>query len=282
MALIIKVKEIIKTNKTLEKVVRLSLRPYFYLRYRKESLYAWMREKGLLSNTKVKYIRSIKNSHMGGRCFIVATGPSLTMEDLNFIKDEYSFGMNSSVLVLDKTEWTPDIFGIQDEYVYAKVERDLLEKSKSRLAGRILVSNTIRNLFPSSRQFHNFFLHYLDHKYNHEKTGEIRFSEDCSAVIYDDYSIIFSLMQLALYMGFKEIYLLGSDCNYNNEKAHFIDHGAKDPFAANAGSRLIYVHSKFKDFAEKHGVKVVNCTRGGMLEIYPRMQLEDVLGKRCI
>lgn len=40
-------------------------------------------------------------------------------------------------------------------------------------------------------------------------------------------------------MGFSEIYLLGSDCNYNQAKAHLVDHGATDPFAAHAGDRLI-------------------------------------------
>ena len=53
--------------------------------------------------------------------------------------------------------------------------------------------------------------------------------------------------------------------------------GHIDPYAMNAGERLIYVHSKFKEFADNHGVKVVNCTRGGMLEVYPRIALEEVL-----
>ena len=49
----------------------------------------------------------MKNTHVGERCFVVATGPSLTFEDLNALKDEFCFGMNSCVLALDKTEWTP-------------------------------------------------------------------------------------------------------------------------------------------------------------------------------
>ena len=84
-------------------------------------------------------------------------------------------------------------------------------------------------------------------------------------------------MQLAVYMGFKELYLLGSDCNYDLKKSHFIDHGAVDPFAAHVGNRLIYIHSKFKEWANARGVIVYNCTRGGMLEVYPRKTLEEVL-----
>ena len=33
----------------------------------------------------------------------------------------------------------------------------------------------------------------------------------------------------------------------------------------------------FKEWAEKKGFKVYNCTRGGMLEVYPRKSLEEVL-----
>lgn len=78
-------------------------------------------------------------------------------------------------------------------------------------------------------------------------------------------------------MGFKEIYLLGCDCNYNQTKKNFIEHGAKDPNASIMGDRLIYTHSMFDKFAKAHGVQVYNCTRGGMLEVYPRKKLEDVL-----
>lgn len=277
MPIIIRIKEGVKAIKAIERVARIALRPYFWLRYRKESFQAWLRGKGILSNRNVTFLRNLKQTHEGERCFIVATGPSLTMEDLNLIKDEFSFGMNSCVLALDKTEWIPNIYGIQDEFVYNKIESKLLEEAETKLKDKIFVSNTISSLFNSSEFFHEFFLHYLDHKYDHSKTGEIKFSEDCEIVIFDDYSILFSLMQLAVYMGFKKLYLLGCDCNYNQEKAHFLEHGVKDPFAANAASRLIFVHSKFKEFADAHGVKVVNCTRGGMLEVYPRKTLEEVL-----
>lgn len=90
--------------------------------------------------------------------------------------------------------------------------------------------------------------------------------------VYDGYSIALSLMQLAVYMGFKKIYLIGSDCNYNQKKKNFIEHGANINFEAKdiAGTRIIVAHEKFKKFADSHQVEVFNCTRGGMLEVYPR------------
>ena len=67
-------------------------------------------------------IKNFQNKYKGKRCFIVATGPSLTLEDLNKLNDykEYTFGMNSLVGFFDKTEWRPNFYVLQDCDVYKK------------------------------------------------------------------------------------------------------------------------------------------------------------------
>ena len=44
---------------------------------------------------KYEWLKQYKNKYDGKRCFIVATGPSLTVEDLSLLKNEITFGMNS-------------------------------------------------------------------------------------------------------------------------------------------------------------------------------------------
>ena len=279
MSKIVNLKKSIKSNSALENIIRRVMRPYFWFCWQRGEFQAWLRKKGISPSKKYEYIKSMKNTHVGERCFVVATGPSLTFEDLNALKDEFCFGMNSCVLALDKTEWTPQIVGCEDEYVYEKIEARLLEESKDRLKGRVLISHNVEQFFPSAKQFMIFPQNILDHKYDLNKYGTIKFSDDCHAIVYDAWSILFSLLQFAVYMGFKEIYLIGADCNYNNGNSHFIDHGVKDSHAFLAGRRLIYCHERFKEFADSKGVKVYNCTRGGMLEVYPRKTLEDVLSQ---
>lgn len=276
---IIKVKEFIKYS-SLGGVARLLARPYFWFNYKKSDYIAWRRKNGHHKTPKYEFLKDLKNTHKNERCFIVATGPSLTLEDLNLIKDEFCFGMNSCVFAMDKSNWIPNILGIQDEFVYQKIEEALLKESKGRLKDKIIVSDNVCMANTSARQFKQFHLHYLDHKYNPKGIGTCKFSDDCYNVVYDGYSIIFSILQFAIYMGFKEIYLLGADCNYQLPKAHFVEHGAREPNSAIIGNRLIFLHSLFKNFADAHDVKVINCTRGGMLEVYPRMKLEDVLVRK--
>lgn len=277
MAKILKLKESIKSNKYLEKPIRLMVRPWLWYGMQKSYFNAWLRKNSLKKFPEFDYLLDWKDAHKGERCFIVATGPSLTIDDLNLIKNEFSMSMNSGALLMEKTTWKPDFVGISDEYVYQKMEPELLRIFSGSNKERLLLSDYVQSFFRSAKQFRSFPVNLLDHKYNHEKTGIIKFSDDSHKIVYTDYSVIFCMMQLAVYMGFSEIYLLGSDCNYNQAKAHLVDHGVTDPFAAHAGDRLVYIHSKFKDFAESKGVKVYNCTRGGMLEVYPRKQLEDVL-----
>ena len=169
---------------------------------------------------------------------------------------------------------------IQDEYVYEKLENDILKHPELDIA----VNDFIASMFRILPSFKVFPLHMLDHKFYSRKgygQGSVKFSDDCYSVVYDGYSIIFSILQIACWMGFKEIYLLGCDCNYNSGKTHFISYGEiKGNKLEDAGQRVIRVHREFRKFADSRGVKVVNCTRGGMLEEYPRMSLEEVLGRK--
>ena len=52
-----------------------------------------------------KKYKALKNKHEGKRCFIVCTGPSLTLEDVNKLKNEYTFSMNNIFKCYDKTDW---------------------------------------------------------------------------------------------------------------------------------------------------------------------------------
>lgn len=268
----------LKKNKAIDTVSRIVAYPMFKARYNKSDKEARKRFFGA-DIPKYRWIKTLHNKYEGARCFVVATGPSLTMKDLELIKSELSFGMNSCVLALDKTQWRPDFYAIQDEYVYEKIEGVLKDISEQDLK-EIWVSESVASKFTLPDRFRVFSLHYLDHKMFHSKGyGEFKFSDDCYGCIYDGYTITFSILQMACYMGFKEIYLLGCDCNYNQKKSHFVEYGHKDPKAAIMGDKMIQGHYEFKKFADAIGVKVVNCTRGGMLEVYPREKLEDVLRK---
>ena len=272
-------KQSLKKNKYIDEVSRIIAYPYFRKMYTNSDKEVLERSRGV-DFPKFSWIKQYKNIHEGERCFVVATGPSLTVKDLNLIQKEISFSMNSAVLALKDTSWCPDYYMIQDEYVFRKL-RDKIREASSKELRKIWISESLEKQFGNEESYPVFPLHYLDHKmYHRSGYGEFKFSDDCYATIYDAYTITFSVLQMACYMGFKEIYLLGCDCNYKMPKTHFIEYGHKDPKATIMGDKMIAGHYEFKRFADEHNIKIINCTRGGMLEVYPRMTLEDVLQVR--
>ncbi len=221
------------------------------------------------------WIKDLKGTCEGKRCFVIGAGPSLTMEDLDAIKDEYSFGVNALILSLDKTKWRPTFYIVSDKYAYEKMYPQIDAHPELN----VWVAEEIDTVFSLPDWLKVYPTNLFD--YNicklKDKISKIAFSEDLYAAAYPAYSVIFVALQFAVYMGFKEIYLLGCDCNYRQEKQHFIEVEHRNTIPLNDGEKLIHIHGEFKKFADSHGVKVINCTRGGMLEVYPRMPLEDVL-----
>lgn len=215
--------------------------------------------------------------HEGERCFIVATGPSLTFDDLDLIKDETSFSMNSIIKILDKTKWRPKYYGIQDPFVYEKL-KDLILKEKR--IPNMFIADSIAKKFDVPPRCELMPMHYLKQRYVYEGQKYItKFSSDASLCVYSGYTITYSMIQLAVYMGFKEIYLLGCDSNYckDPKKQHFVESGFVDPNFSTAAYKMMFAYVEAKKYADAHNVKIYNATRGGMLEVFPRVKLEDVI-----
>lgn len=222
-------------------------------------------------------LKEWKDKYTGKRCFIIATGPSLTISDLEMLRNEYTFGMNSVCLLGDRTDWRPTFFGIQDEFVYEKVKDTLLKEN----VGQVFVSSRMKKMFNLPDDWVEFPIDgaYNSYEMQYEHRYFTKFSGDAYNIVWGGYTITYSIMQLAVYMGFKKIYLLGCDCNYQKGKPkNFIEHGNDDPTAVDQGyARMTAAYAEAKRWCDSHDVKIYNATRGGMLELFPRMRLEDVL-----
>ena len=196
--------------------------------------------------------------------------------DLELIKDEITFGMNSITRIFDKTDWRPTYYGIQDRQVYEKMEDSILDYY--RMSDNVFVADQLGRYFQLPANFIQFPYNGNYHIYRGAyEDYSVDFSPNAYEVVYDGYSITYSLIEIAIYMGFKEIYLLGADCNYpKGEKNHFVESGFVDKNAASNPIRMRVGYQAAKEYADAHGIKIVNCTRGGMLETFKRMNLEDV------
>ncbi|GEM_PF-1175188 len=233
------------------------------------------RQYGMMDN-RFEKILSYKDKFNGKRCFVACTGPSLTIADLELLKNEYVFGMNSICMIHTLTDWTPDFFGIQDLGVFEKIQHHLLSTNN----GLVFAPYSFKKRIDYGQDWIYFhmcdYYHYFEA--NHGRNF-VHFSDDSYIRVYDGYSITYTILQLAIYMGFKEIYLIGADCNYFGEKKNFIEHGNPGTPPERVEPRMIVAYGKVKEYVDCHNIKIINVTRGGRLEIFPRENLETVLAR---
>lgn len=228
-----------------------------------------------------KRIRALKDIHKGERCFICATGPSMTIEDLEKLKNEYTFGVNAIACVFDKTDWRPTYYAVSDHAVFTKVQ-PILKKEEG--LNVLIGSNAFLNrnhmlsedwtIYPENYAYHDYEKKYKNKYF-------VKFSDDAYSIIYDGYTVVYGMIQMAIYMGFKEIYLIGTDCNYAvGKQNHFVESGHVIPKQdlESAYARLMCGYEEVVRYLKKHkDIKVFNATRGGMLELFPRVNLDEVV-----
>lgn len=236
---------------------------------------AFFRHHGLAYG-KYEKIKKLKDTYKGKRCFIIATGPSLTSEDILKLKNEYTFSMNSICLKYDELGWRPTFYGIQDYKVFHKLKSVMSYPDIKYIFVDGFYSNE-KDVekdnwvyFPRNA-YYNGFNAYFKHEYN------AKFSGDAASVVYEGFTITCSLIQIAVYLGFDKIYLLGCDCNYATPGDHFVDHGVVDPTYKESKNRMIAGYSAAKKYADSNGIKIYNATRGGMLEVFERVNLDDIV-----
>ncbi len=253
---------------------------------KKTVIFLWS-QVGKKKQKRCNGIEKYKDLYVGERCFIVATGPSLSVEDLELIKSEISFSMNSIINLYEKTTYRPTYYLIQDGNVERRLRDKLIEifdNHKASFIGigdipgfRAIINRQQAKYYKEKFEFYNLSVayHIYDMCYSAPRKIPTKFSSDCAEYVYDGCSVTYSAIQLAIYMGFKKIYLLGCDTNYSGhadgspseEKGN-----DSDPVLA-----MINSYEVAKKYADAHNIKIYNATRGGMLEVFSRVNLDDVI-----
>ena len=240
-----------------------------------------------------------KDKHEDRRGFVIGNGPSLKIDDLEKLRDEITFGCNGVYALYDHTKWRPTYYVTQDATSIKALKREDV-RQKVRESEAIFT-----NLF--SYYYINDYGDKLDNVYfykNKQGVDEIRlranFSDDISQLIYNAGTISYVMLQLAIYMGIKEIYLLGIDFSFSADKKlngeivkqDVIDHNeiiekeeAKNyslhkklfnaKYMANTEYQLMGYQAA-KRYADAHGIKIYNATRGGKLEVFPRVDFDTL------
>ncbi|MDO8556795.1 MAG: DUF115 domain-containing protein [Nanoarchaeota archaeon] len=152
-----------------------------------------------------------KNMYNGRRCFIVASGPSLAYKDLSFLKEEVVIALNLSILTLDLFGIKPQFNIIADRYQYINF-KDIYEKLTFNTFVKKIIVASACDTFPSDLKDEN--THFFPIKLQQEKAD---FSVDINKGFARGKTVAFDAIQLAYYLGFKEVYILGMDMTVKHD-----------------------------------------------------------------
>jgi len=243
-------------------------------------------------------IRQFENKHKGERCFLIGNGPSLSSDDLTKLheRNEISFGCNAICKIFHQTPWRPKYYALMDPSYFAdkKLLSSIEAKYKFFPESCGLYPGVPSDLMDMLLQGKgkSFFCRLIPIS-KVDKLPE--FSTDASRALYAGATVMYAMMQIAVYMGFSKLILIGVDGGtvvpdnpkeYVIEKHHFFDEDEQWIKTYNSihiptGSEIAKQsvtneYLKAETHTRERGIKILNATRGGVIDVFERMDFDSL------
>ena len=240
---------------------------------------------------KTKYgkrLATLKDMHKGETCVVVGNGPSLKAADLQklYEKGVSTFATNRVFKIFNQTDWRPTYYASEDILLMRDAQKIIEEMP---VQGRFIPINL--------KWFENVDIPNADYFYIEYKApmkDAFGLSTNIPHSIRCRGTITVTCLQLAIYMGFSKIYLIGVDHNFakmfdkngnvvinSTIQNHFV--GDYDKGIYDQGFHVDEATEAYMDVERlscKMGTfRVFNATRGGKLEVYERVNLDDFLNE---
>jgi len=221
-------------------------------------------------------LHRFRDCHRGERLALVCNGPSLNQTDFSLIRGEISMGLNKIFLGFRRFHFYPRY--------YLAINQRVIEQSAQEIARlncvRFLKDMACKNPLPESA------LTYLLHS-----RAEQQFHPDLCKGFFEGYTVTFAALQLAYFMGFSEVVIVGMDHRYSytglpNEShvlqgpdtnhfdpSYFSGDKWDNPDLANSERFYAMARSSY----ETDGRRIIDCTVNGGCTVFEKGRLEDVL-----
>jgi hypothetical protein len=229
----------------------------------------------------VKRNSKFKNIHNGERCFILGTGPSLKDVNPEYLKNEIIFGVN----FLQRSDFmkyiTPTYYCLYDN-IFHTTAKESTKEIIEQFPNTTFFLRT--NAFDAVKEFNiknnNIYYQYCN-LYQYDNYINVDMANNMTA----PFNVVLGCIQTAIYMGFKEIYLLG--CDFNSFASLKVEHcydkdNAPDRqmsigFELKFYSMVSYHHYALSKYAKENKIRIINLTPNSLLDAYERRDLEDII-----
>jgi hypothetical protein len=242
---------------------------------------------------------SLNGRHAGERrCFVIGNGPSLKGMDLKPLAEEYTIAANSFYKHPDARTLQLDYLCINDPHFMKDEPRAIAWHrtiADNLPTARLVLNEAARPLVHRHKLYSGQAVHYVKRGRSTHRASAVNLDlrRPLNVGVTTGSSVA---IPLALCLGFREIYLIGFDCNWladTSASYHFyqtheyfpeFDSVEKDNRGITYEDELrtnlgeFESHRLLRQRAEQLGVRIVNATAGGLLDAYDRRNYDDVLG----
>lgn len=225
-------------------------------------------------------LAQFENIHKGERCVLIGNGPSLNKMDLSFLKDEICIGMNRIYLGFDRFGFEPTYHICVNPAVLQQSGKEMLDRVR---CPKFFSFEAIPHLDPD-----------VDAIFLNTRKIRSYFHPDPRVALSLGSTVTFGAMQLAYYMGFSEVVLIGVDHYFETKgQPHKLitsqgdDPNHFDPNYFGKGynwqlpdledSEQSYKEAKI--YYEAAGRRIVDATVDGRLQVFPKVDYKEFFSR---
>ncbi|WP_153798949.1 6-hydroxymethylpterin diphosphokinase MptE-like protein [Foetidibacter luteolus] len=230
--------------------------------------------------------KQLKDKYKGERIFVIGNGPSLNRTSVHLLKDEYTMCFNRINLMFERLNFKPDFYVVIDDLVVLDNDKEINTE---------ILPQVKYAFFPDIHPSNVDFINYIDHAENvHWFKSDIPAFRSDLPYCGHNKTVVNAGLQIAAYLGFSEIYMIGVDMAFSDQKVKKItsrdwqagenDPNHFDPRYFGNGRKyhnptvpeMIEKFEEGKKFFDKLGVKIYNAGVGGKLEVFPRVNFDSL------
>jgi hypothetical protein len=252
---------------------------------------AWQVEEYPETVADAPVLASFRDRHVGERVVIIGNGPSLNQLDLSLLKSEFTIAVNGIFYAADQMGFAPSYYVVED----TAVMRDNLQQIIDYEAGHKFFPSIYRPMVGDHPNVSYFMMNRGFYEPTSPDFCVPRFSTDAAHHMFSGQSVTLINLQLAYYLGFQEVVLIGMDFSYtippdavvegdvitsasadpNHFHPDYFGPGKvwKDPKL----DRVLANYALAKTIYEADGRRIVNATAGGQLELFERVGYSDLI-----
>lgn len=221
--------------------------------------------------------RTLENSHKGERCFVIGNGPSVNNLNPSLLIGQDVLTVNGMV--------GSQLFDVLSPKFYCLIDREVYKVYSDKIKDKIIKNPDTkfflhRKLMGEIGTLDNVFYIYGTKLPVNEKLN-INLSANFNAYI----NVIPCCIAIAIYLGYKEIVLLGCDFSFFavNKNLHFYEskknaQRKETLFQSLFGASIACQQFEYLfHFTKNNNIKIINATPGSLLDVFPQVDLQDII-----